>query len=90
MTQLVLTILWRYPKPKMERSIQLNLWHQSKKNVVLAVIHTIKKFLKNDKAYVPICATIMGYGGTGKSYIINMILTIIRNMTGSNLFAYFV
>ncbi len=27
------------------------------KNVVLAVIHTIIEFLKNDKAYVPICAT---------------------------------
>jgi hypothetical protein len=26
----------------------------------------------------------MGCGGTGKSYIINMILTIIRNMTRSN------
>ncbi len=54
------------------------------KNVVLAVIHTIITFLKNDKAYVPIRATIMRCGGTGKSYIINMILTIIRNMTGSN------
>jgi hypothetical protein len=52
--------------------------------VVLAVIHIIIKFLKNDKAYVPIHATVMGCGGTGKSYIINMILTIIRNMTGSN------
>jgi hypothetical protein len=52
--------------------------------VVLDVIHTIINFLKNDKVYVPIRATIMRCGGTGKSYIINMILTIIRNTTGSN------
>jgi hypothetical protein len=58
--------------------------------MVLAVIHTIIKFLKNDKVYVPIHATIMGCGGTGKSSIINTILTIIKNMTGSNLFVYFV
>ncbi len=50
--------------------------------MVLAVIHTIS--LKNDKSYVPFRATIMGCGGTGKSYIINTILTIIRNMTRSN------
>jgi hypothetical protein len=54
------------------------------KKGVLAVIHTIKKFLKNNKVYVPIHATIMGCGGTGNLYIINTILTIIRNMTGSN------
>ncbi len=54
------------------------------KNVVLAVIHTIVKFLRNNKSYVPFRATIMGCGGTGKSYIINTILTIIRNMTRSN------
>jgi hypothetical protein len=48
------------------------------------VIHTIIKVLQNNKTYVPICATIMGCGWTGKSYIINMILTIIRNMKKSN------
>jgi hypothetical protein len=34
------------------------------KNVILAVIHTIVKFLKNDKSYDPIWETIMGCGGT--------------------------
>ncbi len=54
------------------------------KNVVLAVIDTIVKFLRNDKNYVPFRGTIMGCGGTGKSYIINTILTMIANMTKSN------
>ncbi len=44
----------------------------------------IVKFLNNDKAYVPIRATLIGCGGTGKTYILNMMLTIIRNMTGLN------
>jgi hypothetical protein len=49
------------------------------------VIQTIVKFLKNDKSNVPIRATIMGCGGAaGKLYIINTLLTIIRNMTRSN------
>jgi hypothetical protein len=52
--------------------------------MVLAVIQTIINFLINNKAYVTIFATIMGCGGTGKSYIINTILTIIKNITGSN------
>ncbi len=52
--------------------------------MVFAVIHTIIKFLKNFNAYVPNHATIMGCGGTGTYYIINTILTIIRNMSGSN------
>jgi hypothetical protein len=54
------------------------------KNVVLAVMDTIVKFLRNDKNYVPFRGTIMGCGGTGKSYIINTILTMIANMTKSN------
>ena len=53
-------------------------------NLVLAVIDTIVKFLKNDKNYVSFWGTIMACGGTGKSYIINTILAIIRNMTTSN------
>ncbi len=71
----------KIPKTKDGKEYSIESMAPQQKNVVLAVIHTIVKFLKNNKAYVPICATIMGCGGTGKSYIINMILTIIRNMT---------
>jgi hypothetical protein len=47
-------------------------------------IDTIVKFLKNDKKYKPLQATVMGCGGTGKSFIINTIISIIRNMTQMN------
>jgi hypothetical protein len=53
-------------------------------HVVLAAVNTILRFLRNDNKYVPFWATVMGCGGTAKSYIINTILTIVRKMTRSN------
>jgi hypothetical protein len=74
----------KIPKTKDGKGYSIESMAPEQKHDVLAVIHTIIKFLKNDKAYFPNCATIMGCEGTGKSYIINMILKIIRNMTRSN------
>jgi hypothetical protein len=74
----------KIPMTKDGKEYSIESMAPEQKNVVLAVIHTIVKFLKKDKSYVPFRATIMGCGGTGKSYIINTILTIIRNMTRSN------
>ncbi len=51
---------------------------------MIASIDTIVKFLKNDKEYKPLQATLMGCGGTGKSFIINTIISIVRNMTQIN------
>jgi hypothetical protein len=48
------------------------------------VIDTIIKFLWNEESYIPFQATVVGCGGTGKSYIINTILTIVRKMTKRN------
>jgi hypothetical protein len=58
----------KIPKTKDGKQYSIESIAPEQKNVVLAVIHTIIKFLKKDKAYVPICATILGCGGTGKSY----------------------
>jgi hypothetical protein len=74
----------KIPKTKDGKEYSIESMAPEQKNVVLAVIHTIVKLLKNNKSYVPIRATIMGCGGIGKSYIINTILTIKRNMTRSN------
>ena len=51
---------------------------------MIASIDTIEKFLKNDKKYKPLQATVMGCGGTGISFIINAIISIVRNMTQMN------
>ena len=42
------------------------------------------KFLANDPNYKPMRATIMGSGGTGKSFIINTIISMVRTLTCSN------
>ncbi len=51
---------------------------------MIASIDTIVKFLKSDKKYKPLQATVMGCGGTGKSFIINTIISSVRNMTQMN------
>ncbi len=51
---------------------------------MIAAIDTIVKFLKNNKKYKPLQATVMGCGGTGKSFIINTIISIVRNKTQMN------
>ena len=52
--------------------------------IVHAAVDTIVKFLNNDPTYKPMRATIMGCGGTGKSYIINTIIGLVRTLTSSN------
>jgi hypothetical protein len=74
----------KIPNTKDGKEYSIESMAPEQKHVVLAIKHTIIKFLKNNKAYVPIHATIMGCGGTGKSYIIDTILTIIKNIAGSN------
>ena len=50
----------------------------------MATIDTVWKFLTNDPKYEPLRATVMGAGGTGKSYLINTICTMIKELTQSN------
>ncbi len=50
---------------------------------MIAAIDTIVKFLKNNKKFKPLRATVMGCGGTGKSFIINTIISV-GNMTQMN------
>ena len=52
--------------------------------VVLALIDTIVKFLNNDTKYKPLQAIVMGCGGTGKSFIINTIISIVQKMMQQN------
>lgn len=52
--------------------------------IVLGAIDAIVKFLTNDPEYKPFRATVLGSGGTGKSHVINTLVSIIRNMTKCN------
>ncbi len=51
---------------------------------MLALIDTIVKFLNSDTKYKPLQAIAMGCGGTGKSFIINTIISIVQKMTQQN------
>ena len=52
--------------------------------VVICAMDTIIKFLNNDPDYKPFRATVVGSGGTGKSFIINTLISIIRKYTMCN------
>ena len=52
--------------------------------IVYSAVETIIKFLNNDPSYRPMRATIMGCGGTGKSFIINTIIAMVRKLTSCN------
>ena len=54
------------------------------KSIVYDAVDTVMKFLANDPNYKPMRATIMGSGGTGKLFIINTIISMIRTLTYSN------
>ncbi len=54
------------------------------KQIVYGAVDTVVKFLNNDPSYKPMRATIVGSGGTGKSFIINTIIGMIRTLTSSN------
>ena len=40
------------------------------------------KFLTNDPTYKPLRATVIGCGGTGKSFIINTLIALVRKFSG--------
>ncbi len=74
----------KIPTTKDGKEYSIESMKMDQKNVVLAAVMTVVQFLRNDKHYTPLRATVMGCGGTGKSYIINTILTMVRKMTKSN------
>jgi hypothetical protein len=65
------------PAQKDESDYTLNALLEQQQAVVLALINTIVKFLNNDTKYKPLQAIVMGCGGTGKSFIINTIISIV-------------
>jgi hypothetical protein len=72
------------PAQKDESDYTLDALSEQQQVVVLALIGTIVKFLNNDTKYKPLRAIVMGCGGTGKSFIINTIISIAQKMTQQN------
>ena len=62
----------------------IEILSDEQKKIVYNAVDTVMKFLNNDPDYKPLRATIMGSGGTGKSFIINTIISMVRTLTCSN------
>ena len=58
--------------------------NEEQKIIVICALEAVVKFLTNDPTYKPLRATVVGCGGTGKSFIINTLISIMRNYTGFN------
>jgi hypothetical protein len=72
------------PAQKDESDYTLDALSEQQQAVVLALIDTIVKFLNNDTKYKSLRANVMGCGGTGKSFIINTIISIVQKMAQQN------
>ena len=72
------------PLKKDGSTYELEDLNEEQQIVVLCAMEAIIKFLTNDPTYVPLRATIIGCGGTGKSFIINTLVSLIRNFTKTN------
>ena len=72
------------PKKKDGSDFKLEDLSEEQRVIVLGAVDAIFKFLNNDEDYVPFRATILGCGGTGKSFIINTMISIVLKMTHCN------
>ena len=52
--------------------------------IVISALEPVVKFLTNDPTYKPLRATVIGCGGTGKSHIVNTLITLVRKYTRRN------
>ena len=52
--------------------------------IVICALESVMKFLTNDPTYKPLRATVVGCGGTGKSFIINTLISLVRKFTSLN------
>lgn len=74
----------RTPMRKDGKEYTVEDTNEGQRRIVLAAVDTVIKFLTNDPAYKPLRATVMGSAGTGKSFVINTITTILQHLTQCN------
>ena len=72
------------PKKKDGSDYKIEHLNPEQQELVISAISTIIKFLTNDPTYKPLRATTMGCGGTGKSFLINTLVSLIRRYTQQN------
>jgi hypothetical protein len=72
------------PKKKDESDYCIDDLNSDQQIIVICALEAVIKFLTNDPTYRPLRATVIGCGGTGKSYIVNTLIAIMRNYTRLN------
>ncbi len=72
------------PKKSKNQQYTLNTLNKEQKIIFICTLEAVVKFLTNDKKYKTLRATVVGCGGTGKSYIINTLISIMRRYTRLN------
>ena len=72
------------PKKKDGSDYKIDDLNDDQKNIVICALEAVVKFLENDPTYKPLRATVRGCGGTGKSFIINTLIAMIRMYTKLN------
>ena len=72
------------PTKKDGTEYQLDELNQEQQMVVICALESMIKFLSNDPSYKPLRATVVGCGGTGKSHIVNTLISMVRKYTKRN------
>ena len=72
------------PKKKDDSEYDLEDLNHEQRIVVICALEAMMKFLHNDPTYKPLHATIIGFGGTEKSFIINTLISLIQKYTKMN------
>lgn len=72
------------PLKKDGTGYKLDDLNMEQQTIVICALDAIIKFLNNDPEYRPFRATVVGCGGTGKSFIINTLISLVRSYTNCN------
>ena len=72
------------PLRKRGKNYELENLNVQQQAVVICALDAVIKFFNNNIDYKPFRATVVGCGGTGKCFIINTIIVLIRKYTNRN------
>ena len=72
------------PKRKDGSEYILEDLNEERQTVVVGALESVVKCLTNDDSYKPLQAMVIGCGGTGKSFIVNTLISMVGKFTQCN------
>ncbi|XP_078350740.1 uncharacterized protein LOC144635515 [Oculina patagonica] len=64
--------------------VSLSSLNENQRAIVGLVLHTLHNFLENPQDYHPLRLVVSGTAGTGKSYVIKCLQSLVRQLFGAN------